>query len=121
MISDYEAILACVQNYIEGEINADADVEAKAFAEDATIHGAFGDHVWGGPIQMLFDVTASEEAKPEMKVRADILDMHETVAVVRVVLEDPNGPDYVDYHSLVKGPDGWKIYAKVFHAIMPAE
>ena len=121
MIQDYEEILAAVQNYVDGEINADPEAQAKAFYEGATIHGAFGPDLWGGPIQMLFDLTAEAQPNPEMKARMDILAMDETIAVVRVVLEGGEGPDFVDYHSLVKTGEGWKVIAKVFHTIMPAE
>ena len=118
MISDYEEIVEVAQRYVDGEINADAELQATAFYEDATIFGVFGENKWGGPIQKLFEATAAAEPNPEMKARIDVLDIYETVAVVRVVLEGGEGPDYVDYHELIKGADGWKIQSKVFHPIM---
>ena len=33
---------------------------------------------------------------------------------VRVELENYFGQNYVDFHVLTKGKDGWKIAAKVF-------
>ena len=119
MISDYEEIVAVLQKYVDGERNADADLQAQAFYEDATIHGMFGPEMWGGPIQMLFDAVRESEPNPDMKARIDVLDIAETAAVARVTLEGGEGPDYVDYHCLVKGPEGWKVAAKIFHPILP--
>lgn len=36
------------------------------------------------------------------------------VVVIHITLENYFGADYVDFHALKKGPDGWKIMAKVF-------
>ena len=44
----------------------------------------------------------------------DILDVVNDVAVIRITLENYFGADYVDFHALKKGSDGWKIMAKVF-------
>lgn len=117
MLQDYEEIIAAVQKYVDGEIQADGGVQAQAFYEGATIHGAMEGALWGGPITMLFELTDQAEPNPQMGSHIDVLDICNDIAVVRVVLEGGEGPDFIDYHSLVKTAEGWKIAAKVFTAI----
>ena len=118
LVDEHDEITEVIERYIKGEIEADADLQATAFYDSANIHGAFGGKLWGGPIEMLYEATREAHANPEMQARIDILDVHGTAAVARVMLEGGDGPDFVDYHSLVKTDDGWKIAAKVFHPIM---
>ena len=118
LVDEHDQIVEAINRYIKGEIEADADVMASAFYDSASIHGAFGGTLWGGPIEMLFEATRQGQPNPEMQARIDILDVHGTCAVARVMLEGGDGPDFVDYHSLVKSDGQWKIAAKVFHPIM---
>ncbi len=67
----------------------------------------------GKPIQTLFDdVTAA--GSTDSTGRIDVLEVVGTVAVVHAILTDYHGGNYVDYHTPLKGEDGWKIAAKVF-------
>lgn len=117
MLQDYDEIIAVIQKYVDGEIHADENIQAQAFFDDATIHGAMDGALWVGSINLLYELTAQASPNPQMRSRIDVLDITDTVAVARVVLEGGEGPDFVDYHSLVKTADGWKIAAKVFTAL----
>ena len=44
----------------------------------------------------------------------DVLDATNDIAAIRITMEDWHGQNFVDYHLLQKGADGWKIVAKVF-------
>ena len=103
--ADYEEIRRVVQMYVDGCAQGDGDLMKPAFAESATINEV--------PIQTLFDDVT--EAGPTDSVgRIDVLEVIGNIAVVRVILTSYHGGDYVDYHTLLKGEDGWKIMAKVF-------
>ena len=103
--NDYEEIRRVVQMYADGCAQGDGDLMKPAFAENATINGK--------PIKTLFDdVTAA--GPTDSTGRIDVLEVIGSVAVVRVILTSYHGGDYVDYHALLKGENGWKIMAKVF-------
>lgn len=104
-IEDYEQILATVQLYIDGCAKGDGEMMKSAFCESATINGA--------PISTLFE-GASQAGPCDSKAHVDVLDVVEDIAVVRIYLQDYFGKDYVDFHTLLKTKDGWKIMAKVF-------
>ncbi|MEY8437178.1 nuclear transport factor 2 family protein [Atopobiaceae bacterium 24-176] len=103
-IKDYEEIVKTVQVYLDGG-NVSGDAQKPAFLESATINGA--------PIQTLFD-TVDELGPGEAVGRIDVLDVVGNIAAVRVTMENFHGADYVDFHVLIKGENGWKIASKVF-------
>lgn len=104
-IQDYQEILRVAQLYVDGCAKGDGAMMRPAFHESATINGA--------PIQTLFD-GATQAGATDSHAQVDILDVVNDVAVIRITLENHFGADYVDFHALKKGPDGWKIMAKVF-------
>ncbi len=103
-IKDYEEIIKTVQIYLDGG-NVSGDAQKPAFMEGATING--------NPIQTLFDIV-DELGPGEATGHIDVLDVVGNVAAVRVTMENFHGTDYVDFHVLLKGDDGWKIAAKVY-------
>lgn len=103
-IQDYEAIRKVEQLYIDGG-DGDSSIMKPAFHKNATINGE--------PIQTLFD-TVDKLDKTSARATVDILDATNDVAAIRIVMEDWHGQNFVDYHLLQKGADGWKIVAKVF-------
>lgn len=103
-IKDYEEIINAGKLYLEG-CNSTSETMKPAFHENATINGE--------PIQTLFD--GVDEAGPaNCSGRIDVLDVANDIAVIRIVMEDYFGNDYIDFHMLKKEDDGWKILAKSF-------
>ena len=103
-IKDYEEIRKVAQFYIDGG-NGDSSIMKPAFHKNATINGE--------PIQTLFD-GVDKAGKTSARATVDILDATNDVAAIRITMEDWHGQNFVDYHLLQKGADGWKIMAKVF-------
>lgn len=54
-------------------------------------------------------------ADPAHVARVDVLDVEETVALVRVIEDNWFGHDFTDYLNMIKTPEGWKIFAKVYN------
>ena len=103
-IQDYEEIRKVAQLYIDGG-DGDSSIMKPAFHKNATINGE--------PIQTLFDYVDTV-GKTSARATVDILDATNDVAAIRITMEDWHGQNFVDYHLLQKGADGWKIVAKVF-------
>lgn len=106
-INDYNEIIKVAQLYSDGCAKGNSNLMKPAFHEVATINGA--------PIQALFDGIDQAGACDTANARIDVLDIVDNVAVIRIVLENYFGGNYVDFHSLMKDESGqWKIMAKVF-------
>ena len=114
-LSDYDAITNAVQNYISGgRTGRTADMKL-AFHPDATIFGYIGPDLFAGPIQRLFDWNDQNGAAAELEGRITSIDLIETVATVRLELDNWTGHRFTDFFTLLKVDGEWKIMNKVFH------
>ena len=114
--SEYNAVIATANQYVEGLRVGSAEGVAQAFHEDAVMYGFTNGELLGGPIKNLFDFVQKNGSAPEITTRLDILAITPTTAVVRVDMEkDAIGADYNDYLTLIKIDGTWKVIAKVYH------
>lgn len=113
-LSEYDAITRTVQNYINGgKTGRTADMKL-AFHPDATIFGYIGPDLFAGPIQRLFDWNDQNGAATELEGRVASIDIVETVATVRLELDNWTGHRFTDMFTLLKVDGEWKIMNKVF-------
>lgn len=114
-ISEYDAIAKTVQHYIDGGKSGQSAEMNLAFHPDATIFGYVGPELFGGPIQMLFDWVDQNGPAAELQGRITSIDLVESVATVRLELENWSGHRFTDLFTLLKIDGEWKIFSKVFH------
>lgn len=114
-LADYDAITETVQHYINGGKSGQTDEMKLAFHPDATIFGYIGPDLFAGPIQGLFDWNDQNGAAKEMDARFTSIDLVETVATVRLEIENWSGHRFTDMFTLLKVDGEWKIMNKVFH------
>lgn len=114
-LSEYDAITETVQHYINGGKTGQTDEMKLAFHPDATIFGYIGSDLFAGPIQGLFDWNDKNGAATELDARFTSIDIVETVATVRLELENWSGHRFTDMFTLLKVDGEWKIMNKVFH------
>ena len=86
-----------------------------AFHKDATIFGYAGADLFAGPIQQLFDWNDQNGAATGLKARIASIDLVDTVATVRLELDNWTGSRFTDLFTLLKVDGEWKIMNKVFH------
>lgn len=114
-LSEYDAISKTVQIYIDaGKAGSGNDMKA-AFHEGATIFGYVGPDLTAGPIQGLFDWVDQNSPASELQGRITSIDIVETIATVRLELENWGGHRFTDMFTLLKLDGEWKIINKVFH------
>lgn len=114
-LSEYDAITRTVQNYINGgKTGRTADMKL-AFHPDATIFGYIGPDLFAGPIQGLFAWNDQNGPATELEGRITSIDIVETVATVRLELDNWTGHRFTDLFTLLKVDGAWKIMNKVFH------
>ncbi len=114
-VSEHDAIAKTVQHYIDGAKSGSGDDMKPAFHKDATIFGYAGADLFAGPIQQLFDWTDENGPAVELQARIASIDVVDTVATVRLELNNSNGSRYTDLFTLLKIDGEWKIMSKVFH------
>jgi hypothetical protein len=116
--SDRVAIHATIEKYLEAAHHHNTDIGRQAFWPDAIMHGFLDADLIAGPIENLFQYWASNRppsTKPDAAI--ELIGLTPTVAVVRLLEESKTeGHSFVDFHSLLKKDNQWKIQAKVFHA-----
>jgi hypothetical protein len=113
--SEHDEIAKVVQHYIDGAKSGKGNDMKPAFHDDATIFGYVGADLFAGPIQNLFDWNDENGAATELKSRIASIDLVDTVATVRLELDNWTGSRFTDLFTLLKLDGEWKIMNKVFH------
>ena len=114
--TEYDAVIAVAQKYVNGLRNGNSDEVAQAFHKDAVMYGFTNGELLGGPIDNLFNFINKNGKAPDITTRLDVLAITPTTAVVRVDMEkDAIGADYNDYLTLIRIDGTWKVIAKVYH------
>ncbi len=114
-VNEYDAIARVVQHYINGAKSGKGDDMKTAFHEDATIFGYVGNDLFAGPIQQLFSWNDQNGPATGLQARIASIDLIDTVATVRLELENWTGHRFTDLFTLLKVDGEWKIMNKVFH------
>ncbi len=114
-VTEYDVIADVVQHYIDGAKSGRGDDMKPAFHKDATIFGYAGADLFAGPIQRLFDWVDENDPATELHARIVSIDVVDSVATVRLELDNWTGSRYTDMFTLLKVDGEWKIMNKVFH------
>jgi len=114
-LTDHDAVAEIVQIYIDSAITGNAEQMSSAFYEDAIMHGFVGADFLGGPIQVLFDWTSENPGGEGLQARIASVEIIETIATVRVEMENNTGFNFTDLLTLVKSGNEWKIISKAYH------
>jgi len=114
-VHDYDGITKLVQHYIDGARSGKGSDMKPAFHKDATIFGYVGPDLFAGPIQLLFDWNDENGPASGLQARIASIDIIDTVATVRLELDDWTGHRFTDLFTLLKVDGQWQIMNKVFH------
>jgi len=114
-VSEYDAIAKVIQRYIDGAKSGSGEDMKPAFHRDATIFGYVGTDLLAGPIQQLFAWNDENGPATGLKSRIASIDLTETVATVRLELDNWTAHRFTDLFTLLKEDGEWKITNKVFH------
>lgn len=116
---DEAAIRATVERYFEGIMKNDADLLRKAFHPDSHLYsvlGPDGDRYLNRSFSDWVQFTRGREPRASEGHSNKILSIDQTgvAAVAKVELIWPE-VTYVDYLSLLKFGDEWRIITKIWH------
>ncbi len=113
--SEHDAINKVVQMYLDGAKSGKGERMRPAFHKDATVFGYVGPDLFAGPIQQLFAWNDENGPATELQSRIASIDLVDTVATVRLELDNWTGHRFTDLFTLLKLDGEWKIMNKVFH------
>ncbi len=114
-VSEYDAIAKTVQHYVNGAKSGRGTDMKPAFHKDATIFGYFDGALFAGPIQGLFDFVDQDGPATGIQARIASTDIIDTIATVRLEIDNWTGHRFTDLFTLLKVDGEWKIMNKVFH------
>jgi len=114
-LDEYDAIAKTVQYYTDGAKSGRGADMQPAFHQDATIFGYADGEIFAGPIQKLFESVDQDTPATGLHARMVSIDIIDTIAAVRLELDDWNGHRYTDLLTLLKTNGEWKIMNNVFH------
>lgn len=86
-----------------------------AFHKDATIFGYVGADLFAGPIQQLFAWNDENGAATGLRASIVSIDLIDSIATVRLEIDNWTGHRFTDLFTLLKVDGQWKITSKVFH------
>ena len=121
-VSDYDAIVETMNRYSDGvRIGASAGMKP-SFHDRCTFYGYFDGQLLAGPIQMLFDWVDGNGPSSALQVRFASIDVLNTIAVVRLEMENvtgklagEHGSTLSDLFQFIKVDGTWVISQKSFH------
>ena len=113
--SERDAIIKVVEQYLDGAKSGRGNDMKPAFHKDATVFGYVGTDLFAGPIQNLFAWNDENGPATELQSRIASIDLVDTVATVRLELDNWTGHRFTDLFTLLKLDGEWKIMNKVFH------
>lgn len=86
------------------------------FIDEAVLFGYLDGKLEHGSIQQFYDNVDTVGADKGFKARVDVIDVEETLAVVRVLEENWGGRiDFTDYLLLMKMDGQWRCVAKAYN------
>lgn len=115
-INDYKAISDLITNYyLKGAVSGKGAEMKPSFHEDATWFGYVGPDLIAGPVQTLFDWNDSNGAAKDLIYSISKIEIVDSIASVRVELDNWTGHRFTDFLNLLKVEGKWKVMNKVFH------
>jgi hypothetical protein len=114
-VHEYDAIKKTIDAYVAGGRSGKSADMKPAFHADATIHGYVGADLFAGPIQALFDWVDTNPPASAVQTRLASVDVHGTIATVRLEIDNWGGHRFTDMFTLLKLDGEWKIISKVFY------
>ena len=114
-VSEYDAIVKTMQSYLDGAKAGRGTDMKSTFHPHATIYGYLGTELMAGSIQLLFDAADQIGPAPEIQVRFVKVDIVNTIATVRLEIDNWAGYQFTDQFLLLKLDGEWKVMNKVFH------
>lgn len=115
-IEEYKSVEAAAMKFVKSVAEGNSSYAKELFIDEAVLFGYLDGKLEHGNIEQFYRNVDTVSAGDAFKARIDIVDIEETLAVVRVLEEKWGGRiDFTDYLLLMKINGEWKCVAKAYN------
>ncbi|MBR6204444.1 MAG: nuclear transport factor 2 family protein [Candidatus Methanomethylophilaceae archaeon] len=115
-IEEYKAVEEAAMNFVRSVAEGDSSHARKLFTDDAVLFGFLDGKLEHGSIEQFYHNVDTVAGGESFKARIDVVDIEESLAVVRVLEEGWGGRiDFTDYLLLLKMDGEWRCVAKAYN------
>lgn len=115
-IAEYKAVEEAAMKFVRSVAEGNSSYAKELFTDEAVLFGFLDGKLEHGSIEQFYRNVDSVGGDSEFKARVDVIDVEETIAVVRVLEENWGGRiDFTDYLLLMKFDGQWKCVAKAYN------
>lgn len=115
-IEEYKAVEEAAMKFVKSVAEGKSSYAKELFIDEAVLFGYLDGKLEHGSIQQFYDNVDTVGADKGFKGRVDVIDVEETLAVVRVLEENWGGRiDFTDYLLLMKMDGRWRCVAKAYN------
>lgn len=115
-IDEYRAVEAAAMKFVKSVAAGDSSYARELFIDEAVLFGYLDGKFEHGSIEQFYCNVDTVGGGNDFRARIDVVDVEETLAVVRVLEEKWGGRiDFTDYLLLMKIDGEWKCVAKAYN------
>ena len=115
-IAEYKAVEEAAMKFVRSVAEGNSSYAKELFTDEAVLFGFLDGKLEHGSIEQFYRNVDSVGGDSGFKARVDVIDVEETIAVVRVLEENWGGRiDFTDYLLLMKFDGQWKCVAKAYN------
>ena len=115
-IGEYEAVEAAAMKFVKSVAEGNSKYARELFTEDAVLFGFLDGKMERGSIEQFYKNVDTVSGGKQFKARVDVVNVEESLAIVRVLEEGWGGRiDFTDYLLLLKIDGEWKCVAKAYN------
>lgn len=115
-IEEYKAVELAAMNFVRSVAEGNSSYAKHLFTDEAVLFGYLDGQLEHGSIEQFYRDVDNVGPDSGFKARIDVIDVEETLAVVRVLEENWGGRiDFTDYLLLMKIGGEWKCVAKAYN------
>mgnify|MGYP000264204515 FL=1 len=115
-IEEYKAVEEAAAKFVRSVAEGDSRYARELFIDEAVLFGYLDGKLEHGSIEQFYRNVDSVGGDAGFRARIDVVDIEETVAVVRVLEEQWGGRiDFTDYLLMMKMEGKWRCVAKAYN------
>lgn len=115
-IEEYMAVEQAAMKFVRSVAEGNSRYARELFVDGAVLYGYLDGKLEHGSIGQFYDNVDTVGADEGFRARVDVVDVEETLAVVRVLEENWGGRiDFTDYLLMVKMDGEWRCVAKAYN------
>lgn len=115
-IEEYRAVEEAAAKFVRSVAEGDSRYARELFIDEAVLFGYLDGKLEHGSIEQFYSNVDSVGGDAGFRARIDVVDIEETVAVVRVLEEQWGGRiDFTDYLLMMKMNGRWRCVAKAYN------